>query len=286
MSESILNSLHAGAIAGLCACLFLQPLDVLKTRLQETPALKVNVQSIRGMALHIYKNEGIKAFWRGALTTACRNVPGVAIYFTSLRFIRFRIDPAPNGHHSMMVDAVAGGCARVTVAAVMMPITVLKVHLESSKTHKMNIIQAMRAIYNEGTGIKGFFRGFIPTAMRDAPHAAIYLAVYERLRRIFARLRTNTNHLPTLLDNASAGLIGGIISTIVTHPLDVIKTRIQLFPTRYPASFISASRLIKIEGGFSALWNGLLPRIARKTLSSAITWVIYEELMQLFSAKH
>lgn len=57
------NSAISGAVAGLASVLALQPLDVLKTRLQEAPNRKI-IPTIS----HTLKNEGIFAFWRGTST--------------------------------------------------------------------------------------------------------------------------------------------------------------------------------------------------------------------------
>jgi len=54
------------------------------------------------------------------------------------------------------------------------------------------------------------------------------------------------NNLPASFIETTAGFAAGTISTLVVHPFDVVKTRLQgaeigLLPTNYPAYSFSAS---------------------------------------------
>lgn len=58
------SSLGAGAIAGLSACLLLQPLDLVKTRLQEPTDLKSS-RRIPSIIRDVIRQHGITGLWRG-----------------------------------------------------------------------------------------------------------------------------------------------------------------------------------------------------------------------------
>jgi solute carrier family 25 protein 38 len=75
-------------------------------------------------------------------------------------------------------------------------------------------------------------------------------------------------------------LVAGCFSTLATQPFDLVKTRIQLDPAKY-SSLTRAFRLILQEEGVMRFFLGAGVRLSRKTLSSAITWTIYEELTSL-----
>jgi hypothetical protein len=74
----------------------------------------------------------------------------------------------------------------------------------------------------------------------------------------------------------SCGLTAGLLSTIITHPIDVIKTRMQLDPRGHIRFFRSVSLILK-EDGFVGFFRGLVPRGLRKTISTALTWTLFEE---------
>ena len=257
----------AGAVAGLASCLLLQPLDVLKTRLQESRSSDPATRRLFGI-VHLTKMDGIASFWRGLAPTIIRNVPGTALYFALLSHLRKafagkHVDPS-------MANLVSGSLARVSVGFAMMPVTVLKVRLESTLYNCPKLTLIAKDIFAR-EGLSGFFRGFGATAFRDAPHAGIYVVFYERLRG-----QLSSSLLNPLFVNITSGLLAGFAATAVTHPFDLLKTRVQLDPARYP-NFLRALLTVSREEGLRGFASGFATRVTRKTLGSAITWTVYEE---------
>ncbi|KJE96880.1 hypothetical protein CAOG_010061 [Capsaspora owczarzaki ATCC 30864] len=76
------------------------------------------------------------------------------------------------------------------------------------------------------------------------------------------------------LTNLASGLWAGFLATTATHPPDVIRARMQLYPEQYPTFFSSLS---KIDEGVAGLARGIVPRVLRKSITTAVTWTIYEE---------
>lgn len=63
------NSLASGAIAGFTSVLALQPLDVVKTRLQETSKSAEGwSQRVSKVLVGTIKEDGLQGFWRGTRT--------------------------------------------------------------------------------------------------------------------------------------------------------------------------------------------------------------------------
>ncbi|BBN00379.1 hypothetical protein MPTK1_1g28630 [Marchantia polymorpha subsp. ruderalis] len=61
-----------------------------------------------------------------------------------------------------------------------------------------------------------------------------------------------------------AGVVSGSISTLITHPFDTIKTRMEanLNLQKY-RTVTSTSKLLLQEGGMAAFYSGLIPRTQR-----------------------
>jgi len=141
--------------------------------------------------------------------TVARNVPGVAMYFYSVSEIRailatsaipyLSLSPTISNTASLrsssinssksstlarltvLGNLVSGAVARVSVGFILSPVTIVKARFESSHFSKdvyPSLSKALTQIY-QVEGVKGLFRGFSATAMRDAPYAGIYLACYE-----------------------------------------------------------------------------------------------------------
>lgn len=124
--------------------------------------------------------------------------------------------------------------------------------------------------------MRGFFRGFGATALRDAPHAGIYLFFYEGLKPL---LRPQGGETTSTAGRLLAGATAGFLATATTQPFDLVKTRIQLAPENHRASFPQTLAKVVREEGALGLFRGMGPRVLRKSLSSALTWTIYEELV-------
>lgn len=79
-------------------------------------------------------------------------------------------------------NLVAGALARVAVGFILSPVTIVKARFESSHFSKdayPSLTKALVQVYQTG-GVRGLFRGFSATALRDAPYAGLYLAIYEK----------------------------------------------------------------------------------------------------------
>lgn len=266
------SRLASGAVAGLTACLLLQPLDLAKTRIQV------------GSPVHFSE------LWRGTVPTIWRNVPGTAFYFVCLEHLKYlAVLHGKRNAHLAVVDgqgrlsttanAVIGATARALAGLVFMPFTVLKVRFESQHPARLPMWSVARAIV-AADGIKGLFRGFGVTAVRDAPHAAIYVSWYEALKIDFSH---RFDAFPLMI-NPSASLLAASLATVVTQPLDLVKTKVQVDKLKYPNMFRAFLRIAD-EDGMAGFYRGTLPRLLRKTLGTAVTWTVYEQLQRLGGSK-
>jgi solute carrier family 25 protein 38 len=78
------------------------------------------------------------------------------------------------------------------------------------------------------------------------------------------------------------GAVAGALATACTQPFDLAKTRVQL--SREKTDFVTVLRSVIRNEGVVGLFNGIGPRLVRKSLSQAFTWTVYEELMRHFKS--
>lgn len=164
----------------------------------------------------------------------------------------------------------------------------LKVRYESNLYAYNSLFTASRDIFRT-EGFKGFFAGFGATAVRDAPYAGLYVLFYEqskrRLSALATRLEESTGTSQKLSSSTSAGInfasgvAAAVLGTTVTNPFDAIKTRLQLMPDQY-VNIVQAAKKMLAEEGTRSLFDGLGIRIARKAVSSALAWTVYEDLIR------
>ncbi|CAE7010304.1 hypothetical protein PTNB85_00915 [Pyrenophora teres f. teres] len=290
----------AGLNSGILSAVLLQPADLLKTRVQQSRSSTLfgTIQSIASGP------NPIQQFWRGTLPSTLRTGFGSAIYFSSLNALRHRAssvtaaraDAAAKGAEyssslpklSNTANLATGAFARTWAGFIMMPITVLKVRYESNLYAYNSLFTASRDIFRT-EGPKGFFAGFGATAVRDAPYAGLYVLFYEQSKRKLSSLATKIEQTSgasaKLSTSTSAGInfVSGIaaagLGTTITNPFDAIKTRIQLMPEQY-GNMVQATKKMYVEEGLRCFFDGLGIRIARKAVSSALAWTLYEELIR------
>ncbi len=93
--------------------------------------------------------------------------------------------------------------------------------------------------------------------------------------------------------------VAGTIASIITNPMDVIKTRLQTQSTSAGVEadvcdevinvkyrdFLSAVRTMVKEEGLKCFGRGVLPRAMQASMSSALSWVSYEFIKSFFLSK-
>lgn len=79
------------------------------------------------------------------------------------------------------------------------------------------------------------------------------------------------------------GAAAGLVTVLVTQPLDTIKTRMQSIEARkeYGNTARCAVRIFR-EEGVRTFWSGVMPRLARLVMSGAIVFTMYEKCMDAF----
>ncbi|KAI8982607.1 mitochondrial carrier domain-containing protein [Pilobolus umbonatus] len=141
--------LTGGGISGMTACIILQPLDLIKTRLQQQRQdhlAFLREAKLKGIKVAPFKSNiyttikdiinsnGYSGLWRGTVPTILRNVPGSALYFFALSEIRQILSktrpPFMTEDNQRWQNLLSGSTARGAVGYVMMPITVVKVRYE------------------------------------------------------------------------------------------------------------------------------------------------------------
>jgi len=266
-TESAVVSFVGGACSGLVCTVLFQPLDFIKTQLQ------ANRSSPRGHSLfsskaQLYKGLVQRSWWIGLRPSLAKTIPGVACYFLTLSQIKKMFDPNVGPASAVMI----GSISRTITVIFVQPLTLIKTRYESGKFGYKSIHGAVRAIVAEEK-LQGLYRGLGATIARDAPFSGIYLAIYSQLKK------NAFSGSDSVISTTASGLAAGSLASLITHPADVIKTRIQLQNNVTQCDKLKqiVSALYK-EAGIPGFYKGFAPRFARRTLVSATAWLVYEEV--------
>ncbi|KAL3144844.1 hypothetical protein ABBQ38_001950 [Trebouxia sp. C0009 RCD-2024] len=317
MSKERENWKHAiaGCTAGLTSVLALQPLDVVKTRLQVQDGVPGPLSAYKG-TVHalksIVKEEGWHALYSGLAPGLLGAGLSWGIYFSAYNRAKERYQKssgqtklAPQLH---LLSAAEAGCL---VCFVTNPIWVVKTRLQLQRGHRpivsprlrqtathlrnsggpyRGFAHAVRQIARE-EGFRGFYKGLLPSLLLVS-HGAIQFMVYEELKALTAGAGEYAKD--TGRSSLSAGQISVIgaasklAASVVTYPSQVVRARLQQRQAQNRAvqyrDGLATFRLILQREGAGGLYKGLVPNVLRVMPQSAITFLVYEKVMQLLEA--
>lgn len=174
--------LLAGITARATVSTALSPLELLRTRLQSTPAndniprtFSNTVDGIRSMV----RADGVRSLWRGLSTTLWRDVPFSGIYWMGYESSKsmFRTRGVESPFTAFMGGALSGTCAALLTS----PFDVLKTRRQAMivpGSHTSSTLAiATRIVRDEG--YNALFTGLTPRLAKIAPACGIMIACYE-----------------------------------------------------------------------------------------------------------
>lgn len=131
-------------------------------------------------------------------------------------------------------------------------------------------------------GVRGFFKGFVPTTARQAANSGVRFSSYTSLKQAAQSYVAPGERLSAPATFA-IGAMAGTVTVYATQPIDTVKTRMQAIDSKgmYRNSIDCGIKIFRDEGVLK-LWSGALPRLGRLMFSGGIVFTMYEETMQVF----
>lgn len=119
----------------------------------------------------------------GSCITFMREVPGSGIFF----LVRHRMDDLLGVHHEESITkniskrVLSGGTAGLVAWCSGIPLDTAKSIIQTSERTNLTSMQVLQELYDKN-GVKGLYRGVLPTAIRTFPSNATLLLVYEFMK--------------------------------------------------------------------------------------------------------
>ncbi|KAL4258112.1 mitochondrial carrier family protein [Pleurotus pulmonarius] len=281
------------------------PLDSLKSRLQ---TIKTPI-TVPKLAAIVYREEGIKGFYRGLwiplITISFLGAASFTIY-TRTKELASRHDflNRSSALDAALVGGMAGAMAGSLISFGSAPFELVKVRrqLEYSIAQARGLhiekppgtLDAVREIFRVN-GIKGLYTGFRLHFIRDTSGTALYFMEYDGMRHLLGRDRSGEQGpTPPWLPIHSSlvpfvcGSFAGVTSWALIYPLDVVKTKVQqraLAGERYRGPFETLSRLIKgpdpnnpkpLLAGVTRIYRGLGVSALRSITTHGLLWTFFD----------
>ena len=263
----LLANMAAGATAGAAVETALYPIDTLKTRLQ----------AVRGPG-------GLTpALWKGLYKGLAGNIFGVipasAIFMGVYEPLKRLV--AEQGGSPLAAQFTAATAAGLAASLVRVPTEVVKQRMQMGQFSSATV--AVRTILASEGLRKGLFAGYGSFLLRDLPFDAIEFIGYEQMRSAYARLALSGGRQLNSAETSAVGALAGVVTAVVTTPLDVIKTRLMTQGAQgaYKGVFDCAGRILREEGG-RAFFKGVQPRVMWIGIGGSVFFTCLEQAKTAF----
>lgn len=273
----------ACTIGGIIACgpthSAVTPLDLVKCRRQVDASLyKSNIHGWRT----ILKTSGDSIFTGFGATFIGYSLQGAGKYGFYEYFKKTYSDLAgvENANkYKTGVYLAASASAEFLADIALCPFETIKVKTQTTiPPYASSVLDGWKKI-TAAEGFGGLYKGLAPLWMRQIPYTMVKFASFEKtVELIYQYLgKPVSSYSPLQQTGVSflGGYIAGIFCAIVSHPADVMVSKIN--SEKSPSESVGQAVLrIYAKIGFGGLWNGLPVRIAMIGTLTGFQWLIYD----------
>lgn len=251
-------------------------MDTVKIRLQLLSKALGSRDTLRLTVVGIFRNEGVRAFWKGNVPAEIMYVLYGATQFTSYSVFskalaeletscNYALRPAS---HLLLVGTSAG----VASTLVTYPFDLLRTRLAANPDRNfLSMTTVVRQIHSSG-GIAGLYVGAKPTLLSLGLNTGLMFWTYEVAREVSAHYKANVPFIEGL-----CGFVAGASAKGVTFPLDTLRKRMQVRSTRVLIALL-LSEILRREGVFG-LYKGFAISLLKTAPTSAVSLFVYEVVL-------
>jgi solute carrier family 25, member 39/40 len=267
-THEVLRQIFGSVLGSTATVLVLNPLNVVKVRLQHQSLNSGRQQSIRAMLRETAQSgRAMRTLWSGTSSGLLLAVPNTTTYMVSYEQCKSIFADLLPSTLLQFSPAFSGAVARALAVTVVSPLELART-LQTSGVQRS--VASIAAEVVSTHGLRGLFRGWTSTILRDCPFSALYWLSVENVRPLIhshivnLRMPAHTNSgsksnsdSPTSSNTNSnsgsnsgsdnserdkyhpmasfvAGASSGLLAALATHPFDVLKTHRQLTALHTP----------------------------------------------------
>lgn len=274
-----------GGLAGMAATCIVQPMDVVKTRMQlsgEGGAAVQHKNFVHALS-NIGKHEGLAGLYKGLSAGLLRQ----ATYTTSrLGMFNIMMDYVGQGnlaavpfYQKLAIASTAGGLAALIGTPAEIALIRMAADGRMPVEQRRNYRNAFDAIARMAReeGVATLWRGATPTVVRAIVLNMAQLATFAEFK---AQLMQR-GFGDTLFTHFWAAMGSGFICTAVSLPVDLLKTRLQTMKAGAYSGVMDVLMTTVRKEGVLSLWKGFWPYYLRLGPHTVFTFIFSEKLRLL-----
>ncbi|TQD95527.1 hypothetical protein C1H46_018883 [Malus baccata] len=287
----VVKDLAAGTMGGVAQLVVGHPFDTIKVKLQSQPTPLPGQPPKFSGAIDAVKQtlsaEGAGGLYKGMGAPLATVAAFNAVLFTVKGQMETLLRSQPGVPLTVSQQVICGGGAGVAVSFLACPTELIKCRLQAQSAmgdagsvggavkYGGPLDVAKQVLRSEG-GVRGLFKGLVPTMAREIPGNAAMFGVYEALKQFFAGGQDTSG-----LGRGSlivAGGLGGAAFWGFVYPTDVVKSVIQVDDLKNPkySGSVEAFKKILTSEGVKGLYKGFGPAMGRSIPANAACFLAYE----------
>ena len=311
-----LQQMASACSGALLTSILTTPFDVVKVRLQAQqqfssfakPCFLIDCKCLDGVSIcdatgqisstpkfkgtfdafvKIAELEGISSWWKGLSPTLLMALPSTVIYYSTYDMLKMKFGFKPD-EVNIVAPLLSGSLARSIAVTAVCPIELLRTKLQAQHGYSFKEVVGVLSAAVRTDGLFSLWRGLFPMLLRDVPFSIAYWIGYEYFKLKFT-ICLEPQYYPVV--PFAAGSLSGIIAAVLTNPLDVVKTHVQVDLGKSgpnskrlgAGSLATVVRKIVSKHGIAGLYAGLVPRCVKIAPACAIMITSYEACRAYFS---
>jgi solute carrier family 25 phosphate transporter 3 len=266
------------------------PLDLVKTRRQVDSKLYTGNFQAWGK---IYRTEGLRGIFTGWSPTFFGYCAQGAFKYGWYEYFKKAYadvaGPEAAAKYKTGLYLAASASAEFLADIALCPFESVKVRSQGSipSPYKGTFDGINQVVAKEGWA--GLYKGIYPLWARQIPYTMMKFASFETIvEMMYTRLPGEKSDYGKAAQTGvsfASGYLAGILCAIVSHPADVMVSKLNA--AREPGeAFGAAMNRIYKDIGFGGLWNGLAMRIVMVGTLTGLQWMIYVSVLSfLYSSR-
>lgn len=290
----------------------LYPLTLIRTRLQVQSSGELYNGTYHALRT-IIRYEGYSALYKGFWVNSFQAFPHV-LYITSYEKIRQQTSMLTKNVY--VIAFAGGGGASIVAQSLSVPIDVLSQHMQligqkgantsasnsstlnpgvianngskssleriivpdrMNKASTYRIVKYLSTEIYKHEGLKGFYRGYFLSTFLVSLNSSIWWPFYYFYQSKFRLLLPD--QIPTILLQCLSGPVSSLSANIITNPLDVMRTRMQL--NKEKTSSVKVLKILWAEDRWRLFYKGITARLAYSCFYSFFIILGYETVKKI-----
>eukprot|EP01116_Phalansterium_solitarium_P020510 TRINITY_DN6084_c0_g1_i1.p1 TRINITY_DN6084_c0_g1~~TRINITY_DN6084_c0_g1_i1.p1 ORF type:complete len:326 (+),score=43.30 TRINITY_DN6084_c0_g1_i1:131-979(+) len=253
----------------------LNPMDVIKVRLQTQSQLA----RAQGTSLYaaspyngfshafvkIFREEGyFRGLQKGFTASMIREISYSSLRLGLYDYVKSAIaGSADKDQFTLGQKILAGAITGAMGSAFVNPADLIKIRFQAvlpgEQRKYRHTLHAFVTIMRDEGGVRGLYKGALPTIVRASLLNSAQLASYDESKRFLLRHGYFNDNFSL---HFTAACISGLVTTTVVNPADLVKTRWMTDRQRYTSPLDVLVKTVRNEGVL-ALFKGWVPNYMR-----------------------